>query len=183
MSSLWTSTPRRPRRAGYSERTANEQGSQLLAKLSVREAIAEAELARSERTQIRADAVLRELARLGFSDLRNFVAWGPDGVRLRPSTELPEDLARCVSEVSQTVSEGGGSIKFKLHSKVEALDKLGRHLGLFKDVHEHTFPQGLPVSPEDAEAGRRLVEEHRRRRLARAHDDGSNGDGTRGSTG
>ncbi len=48
-------------RAGYSKKTANEQGAQLLAKLSIREAVAEAQEARSERTGITQDEVIQGL--------------------------------------------------------------------------------------------------------------------------
>lgn len=53
-------------RAGYSPKTANEQGCQLLAKLSV--PIAQAMAERSRRTGFNADRVLRELAEMGFAD-------------------------------------------------------------------------------------------------------------------
>ena len=48
-------------RAGYSKKTANEQGSQLLAKLSVRQAVAEAQAIRSERSAITQDEVIQGL--------------------------------------------------------------------------------------------------------------------------
>ncbi len=48
-------------RAGYSAKTANEQGSQLLAKLSVRQAVAEAQAIRSERSAITQDEVIQGL--------------------------------------------------------------------------------------------------------------------------
>ncbi len=48
-------------RAGYSAKTANEQGSQLLAKLSVRQAVAEAQAIRSKRTAITQDEVIQGL--------------------------------------------------------------------------------------------------------------------------
>ncbi len=48
-------------RAGYSKKTANEQGARLLAKVSVRKAVAEARQARSERTEITQDEVIEGL--------------------------------------------------------------------------------------------------------------------------
>ena len=45
-------------RAGYSAKTAEQQGYQLLQKTSVQQAIAEAMSKRSERTEITADQVL-----------------------------------------------------------------------------------------------------------------------------
>ncbi len=48
-------------RAGYSKKTANEQGAQLLAKLSIRQAVAEAQAIRSKRTAITQDEVIQGL--------------------------------------------------------------------------------------------------------------------------
>ncbi len=48
-------------RAGYSKKTANEQGAQLLAKLSIRQAVAEAQAIRSKRTEITQDEVIQGL--------------------------------------------------------------------------------------------------------------------------
>lgn len=55
-------------RAGYSPHTANEQAARLLAKASIQAAIREAMAARSARTEISADAVLRELWAIGTAD-------------------------------------------------------------------------------------------------------------------
>lgn len=88
---------------------------------------------RSVRTEITADNVLRELGRIGFSDMRRFTAWGPNGIRLKDYSELTDDEAAAVAEVSQTVTEAGGSLKFKLHDKRAALVDLGKHLGMFTE--------------------------------------------------
>ena len=130
-------------RAGYSERTANEQGAQNLAKLSNEIAAAIAE--RSKRTEITADRVIKELAVLAFTDFRKAVSWGPGGVRLIPSDELSGDEAAIIAEVSETVSKDGGSIKAKRYDKLKALELLGRHLGLFVERKEISGPDGGPV--------------------------------------
>src|SRR5919197_2742959 len=57
-------------RAGYSPRTANEQGARLLAHVSIAAAISQAKQAQAERTGITADRVLQEIARLAFVDIR-----------------------------------------------------------------------------------------------------------------
>lgn len=63
-------------RAGYSVKTAEQQGYQLLQKTSVATKIAEAQAKRAERTEITQDRVLQELAKIGFSDIRKVVKWG-----------------------------------------------------------------------------------------------------------
>ncbi len=138
-------------RAGYSAKTAEQQGHQLLKKTLVAAAIAEAQAARTERTEITQDMVLKELARIGFSDMRKLLRWTgnmpkmdleaaedtgdvnisvANVVQLYDSEAIDDDIAACISEISQTKD---GALKVKLHDKQAALVNLGRHLGLFKD--------------------------------------------------
>jgi len=118
-------------RAGYSKKTAEQQGPRLLGNAGVQKAIQTAMQERSERVQVDMDEVIREFLRVGLSDMRNVMVWGPDGMTLLPSDQLSDDVAAAVSEVSQTITKDGGTIRLKLHSKMDALDKLARHLGLY----------------------------------------------------
>lgn len=133
-------------RAGYSKKTANEQGSRLLANVSVSAAIRQGMNARSGRVEITQDMVLKELAKIGFSDIRKVVRWGETQVRmvdgedegpedmvpyhglaLIDSSEIDDSIAGAIAEVSQ--SRDG--LKVKLHDKKGALVDIGRHLGMF----------------------------------------------------
>ncbi len=75
-------------RAGYSKKTANEQGARLLAKVSVRKAVAEARQARSERTEITQDEVIQGLKKEatlegeGSSHSARVAAWAHLGKHL-----------------------------------------------------------------------------------------------------
>lgn len=129
------------KKAGYSEKTAGNQGSALLGNPGVRAEIERRMKSRAKRLEITGENVLRELARIGFSDLRNVADWHPDtGVTVRPADDVDEDSAAAISEVSETrqVIRGRGGdesvnskIKVKLHDKVKALDLIGRHIGLW----------------------------------------------------
>lgn len=120
-------------RAKYSVKSAEQIGNENLGKPLINRHIAKLMEERSKRTQVTADMVVTEMARLAFSDMRSFVKWGPSGVNLLESGELDEDSARCVSMVSQTITKDGGSIKFQLHDKKGTLDSLARHLGMYVD--------------------------------------------------
>lgn len=133
------------RRAGYAGKTANRIASENLSKPVIQNAIQEAVETRLEALDITAERVLAELARIGFSDMRDYTEWGARGVRLKNASELSEDAARAVAEVSQTVTQGGGSLKFKLHDKKGALELLGKHLKLFTEKHEHAGSGGGPI--------------------------------------
>ena len=120
-------------RAGYSERTADVQGPRLLGNVRVRDALQEAFQKRSKRTDITADRVLQEYARIGFGDIREVVEWEADKVTMKPSEDLTDDVAAAIGEVQQT---SNGDLKVKLHSKVTALDAMAKHLGMFVDRHQ-----------------------------------------------
>lgn len=114
-------------RAGYSARSARQAGARLRALPHVRRAVEAAMAARSDRLGVSQDRVVLELARLAFADMRDFASWGDGGVRLRPSEELTEDQAACVSEIVETPGKG---VRVKLFGKQPALAALARHLGL-----------------------------------------------------
>lgn len=57
-------------RAGYSEKTANEQGVRLLANVSVQEKIAELKAERAKRTEMTQDSVIQELAAVARAEVK-----------------------------------------------------------------------------------------------------------------
>lgn len=57
-------------RAGYSKKTANEQGARLLAKASVKAAVAEASEKRADKLDLNAERVLKAIAEVAFGDVR-----------------------------------------------------------------------------------------------------------------
>lgn len=136
-------------RAGYSAKGANSKAAQLLAKVSIAEAVAIAQTARSTRTQITADRVLQELARLGFSDARKL--FRPDG-SLKPAAEWDDETAAAVAGIDVVEMAGGAKIggaegiqhvpmytkKLKLWDKNSALEKIAKHLGMFIERVEHS---------------------------------------------
>lgn len=77
--------------------------------------------------------IIDELIPIAFQDPRGVMRWGPDGVALKDSDDLTRDEAVCISEVSQTVSAGGGTLKVKLHDKLRALELLGKHYAMWVD--------------------------------------------------
>jgi len=148
-------------RAGYSEKTAGQQAFDLLKKPEIQESISTAMKAREERTEITQDRVLRELAKIGFADIRKAVKWGADlpvvnsetgevlianGVVLVSSEQIDDDTAAAVSEISQTAQ----GVKIKMHDKKGALVDIGKHLGMFVDRVDATVStRQLPASIDD----------------------------------
>lgn len=136
-------------RAGYSVKTANEQGTQLLAKLSdyVDTKLAE----RSRRTGISQDRVLQELARIALVNPLHVVDPESGEVRADISPDDAAAIAGVTRKFGKTVE-----CSVRLHDKVKALELLGRHLGMYKDKLEAEFSGGLEIKidyGDDSDAG------------------------------
>ena len=143
-------------RAGYSVKTAYSAGQRQLKKVEVKNAVDAALEKRRKANEVTAEKVIKELARIAFADPRKIFSWGPSGVTLLPSEDLTDDEAAAVAEVSQTITESGGSIKAKLHDKGKALELLGRHLGMFVDKSKVEVEAKINVFDDETRA--RLLE-------------------------
>lgn len=149
-------------RAGYSAKTADRIGPELLGKTCVAEAIQKAKDARSVRTEITQDMVLKELALLGFSNMQDYMKAGPDGDPYLDFSNLSRDQAAALTEVTvEDYTDGRGEdardvkrIKFKLADKRAALVDIGKHLGMFPTTAkmEHSGPGGGPIPIQKIEA-------------------------------
>lgn len=138
-------------RAGYSAKTARVTAQGLLTKPHVEERLRVLMTERATRTQVTADRVISEVARIGFADIRSL--FSADG-SLLPVSEWPEGIAAAVASVEvDALFEGYGeerkqigvTQKVKLWDKPKSLEMLGRHLKLWVERHEHTGPNGGPI--------------------------------------
>jgi len=116
-------------RAGYKPSNAHVTGSVVLKKAHVAEAVRTAMAERAARTQITADRVLREYARIAFADIRKYTKRTRRGLGLRPIEGLSDDDAAAVAEIVSGTKKTGP--RLRLHDKKRALDAIARHLGLF----------------------------------------------------
>ncbi len=141
------------RRAGYSAKTADRIGPELLAKTCVAEAVAEAQRARSARTRVEADRVLAELGCLLSVDMGEILDFTQDVPRLKTPSEIPESARRALQSVKvKRYMEGDGDdakevevTEFKLHDKNSAIRTALQHLGLMRERVELTGEAGGPV--------------------------------------
>ena len=78
------------------------------------------------------ERTLEELVKIAYVDIGDAVKWDGSKVVLDDSRSLPPFIRAAISEVRQT--KVGVTIKF--HSKTQALEMLGRTLGMFKDKLE-----------------------------------------------
>ena len=144
-------------RAGYSTKTAHSIGQENLTKPEIKQAIEKAMQKRQQRTEITQERVLQEYARLAFYDPRKL--FQSDGTP-KPIEALDDDTAAALSglEVREEF-EGTGenrtfagyTKKYKLASKLGALDSIAKHLGMFNDKGQETENEtqtGVIIMPE-----------------------------------
>lgn len=133
-------------RAGYSAKTATEQASQLLAKLNVQNYISELKHSLSNKNEGLAQQVIDELKKIGFANIQDYIS---EENEIKDLTKIDRDKAAAVESIKKTVTEFSGgaestgkktSIQFKLYDKISALEKLGRHLGIFELDNQQKAP-------------------------------------------
>lgn len=123
-------------RAGYSPKSANINGPRLLSNASVRARVDQRLAETSKRTGINADRVVRELARIALGDLTDIVdvAEGEikDGVTRDDRAAISSVR---VKRTTRTDKDGAEEVtidrEIKLCNKIDALELLGKHLGMF----------------------------------------------------
>ena len=120
-------------RAGYSVKTAGWIGPQLLTKTHIAAEIEKAMANREKRTLVTADAVITELAKIGFSNMQDYVG---ESFSVQDIQGLTRDQAAAIQEI--TVD--GDKIRFKLADKRAALVDIGRHLGIFEKDNKQNNP-------------------------------------------
>lgn len=135
-------------RAGYSVKTANEQGSQNLTKLSIQQAIAERMAERSRRTGVNQDRVVLELAKIAFVKMTDIV----DSEGNIKGDAAEDDLA-CIESVkykhSNTDTGYSEEREVKIASKLKALELLGKHLGMWNDKVDLNVALPIVISGSD----------------------------------
>jgi phage terminase small subunit len=165
-------------RAGYDTTPGGlrHMGSVLLSNPLVQAAIAEHRKKLIDSEGVSPEDVVRELKRLAFANMQDYMRVGPDGDPVLDFSGLTRAQAAALVEVTvDRYVEGRGEdartvkrVKFKLADKLNALVNLGKHLGMFKEktditVHgrvEHVQPvfkidelEGLSAAEREAVRG------------------------------
>lgn len=124
------------KKAGYSGEgnVAEVNAHRLLRNAKVADAIQQAMAERAERTEVTADKVVEGFAAIAFTDMRDVLEWTGNSVTLKSMDDIPASAHAAIAEIHETTTKDGSTtIRIKMHSKVAALDSLGKHLGMFKE--------------------------------------------------
>lgn len=118
------------------DETARANSSRMLTNANVASYIEKRMKDREKRTEITQDMVLKELAKIGFANVTDYVTIENKGilrvVEVKPTDDMPEDKLGAIAGIK----EGANGIEIKLNDKGKALELIGRHLGMWKDKME-----------------------------------------------
>lgn len=150
-------------RAGYSEKTANEQASRLLANVNVQTFVASLKAERVEQTGIDAAYVLRRLVEIDQMDVLDILLANGE---LKPIKDWPKTWRTTLSGMDVTEMSGDTPSllkKIKWPDKVKNLELLGKHVDVqaFKENIKTEQSGTLEVvnySPSDYAAAQKALE-------------------------
>lgn len=125
------------------DEAAAANASKLLRNTKVAAYLAQRQRDIQQRTEITQDNVVQELAAIAFADIADYVQVkdydGQPAVVITPTNEIPISKRKAIAGIKQS----SNGIELKLHNKLDALDKLGRHLGLFKQAEDNRYENEL----------------------------------------
>lgn len=143
------------RLAGYSEKTARQQGSRLLTNVDIQAAIQE----RLNELKMGADEVLVRLTDIARGSMDHFVT-GSGGVSLSRARDAKK--MHLIKRLTYTVSDKGDQrtehATIELYSAQDALVQIGRAHGLFVDRTESKIEHEYPTDEQHDRAVTALAE-------------------------
>jgi phage terminase small subunit len=141
--------------AGCKERSAHAVGWKWFNTAEIRAEIDRRMAALFDRYAIRSDRIIRELAKIAFGNIGDYVSVQDDGGAIIDLTSTTRDQLAALNSIDvEEYTEGRGNeargvkrIKIKLSDKRQALMDLAKIQRLLPaDRHEHSGPGGGPIA-------------------------------------
>lgn len=135
-------------RAGYSEKTAQAISTENLSKPLIKEYLAELQSKRSEKTEITAETVLRELQNWAYGDFTELMEMTFEDIK-----SLPKEVRRLITGFEKnttTFGEDGKKEVFKVRfvDKSKAMDMIARHISFYAPEEKINLNVEQPLFPE-----------------------------------
>lgn len=125
-------------KAGYTtknENTAGVQSNRMLRTPKIQARIAELQQHKSDRNQVDADRIVKELAAIAFANFTDIANYDNNSLTLISSEELPENIKPAIAEVTIINNDKFDKTSIKMHDKVKALNSLAAIMGMTSDFN------------------------------------------------
>lgn len=132
-------------RAGYSKESASGTASRLLAEPHVQTEIQRLEDDAAERAAITVDDIVDAYRQIAEFDISSIFEWTTDGrLTIRSFEDVPRAALGCIRSIEQKETKDGLPIlSVSFYDRTQALNQLGKHLGMFKERVEHDASNAL----------------------------------------
>lgn len=111
------------------DETARANSSRMLTNANIKEYIKKKQEDIQKITEITQEKVIQELAAIAFSNATEFATVKGNRVKIKNTDNLEEGVKKAIVGIKK----GKNGIEIKSADKVQALELLGRHLGIFND--------------------------------------------------
>ena len=131
-------------RAGYSAKTANEQGARLLAKVSIQNELQKLTSRLEEESILKVKDLQGHLMKIIKARVTNIVHFNESGVSfVKNSDDIPEIEKDALESIEVIESHQGNDkmtlrTRVKIHDKLKAIELYGRTIGAFSDKFDLT---------------------------------------------
>ena len=150
-------------RAGFSKNRAKSTASELLAKPDILQMLRREIEHLTSQEEVTPEMVIAGYKRIANAKLTDYLRWGPDGVEVIPSDELPEEILLALQSVTirETVLSGEvvkRTFQLRLEPRKTGLDGLAKYFDLFHEKEKATA-MGEALGQALTEAYRKAYDE------------------------
>jgi phage terminase small subunit len=113
-------------KAGYSPAAAEQQASNMLATVKIREAVSARQKHVEDRTDVRKEHLVTKLAQIVYANLKDVVSWDGKTLKIKTFDDIPEEIHPAIEMIRV---KPDGTMEIKLVAKTPAIEELNRMLG------------------------------------------------------
>lgn len=134
-------------RVGYSVKTAEAQSSRLLTNVNIQNRITELKESRSNRIEMNADGVLKELKNWVEGDYTDLMMLTAKQIK-----ELAPEIRRLITGFKRTTRRIPGTdeeeiqIEIKFIDKIKAMEMISKHIGFYEKDNSQSNKQPIIIS-------------------------------------
>lgn len=138
-------------RAGYAKKTCRQSAHELLTIPDVIDYIEKMQAKIAKRNEITVDELIQDLVEMKNLDVADL--YDEDGLSIDIS-QLPASFTRCIQEVIETKS----GLKIKFYSKLDAIEKLAKHLGFYEKDNKQSAEMSINITVDSQETKDELTQ-------------------------